>query len=62
MKQSTRTNYKYMYRKYISNGLGKKRLSSIKYSDIKKLYHSLIDEKGFKPNSMEVINTILHPI
>ena len=62
LKQSTRTNYKYMYRKYISNGLGKKRLSSIKYSDIKKLYHSLIDEKGFKPNSMEVINTILHPI
>lgn len=62
LKQSTRTNYKYMYRKYISNGLGKKKLSSIKYSDIKKLYHWLIDEKGFKPNSMEVINTILHPI
>ena len=56
------SNYKYMYRKYISNGLGKKKLSSINYSDIKKLYHSLIDEKGFKPNSMEVINTILHPI
>lgn len=62
LKQSTRTNYKYMYRKYISEELGEKKLSSIKYSDIKRLYHSLIDTKGFKPNSMEVINTILHPI
>lgn len=62
MKQSTRTNYKYMYNKYVSGVLGSKKLSSIKYSDIKRLYNSLIDEHGFKPNSMEVINTILHPI
>ena len=62
LKQSTRTNYKYMYKKYVSDVLGKKKLSSIKYSDIKRLYNSLIDDKGFKPNSMEVINTILHPI
>lgn len=62
LKQSTRTNYKYMYKKYVSGVLGSKKLSSIKYSDIKRLYNSLIDEQGFKPNSMEVINTILHPI
>ena len=62
LKQSTRTNYKYMYRKYVSGVLGAKKLSSIKYSDIVRLYNSLIDEQGFKPNSMEVINTILHPI
>lgn len=62
LKQSTRTNYKYMYQKYIREGLGKKKLSNIKYTDIKRLYNSLIDEKGFKPNSMEVVNNILHPI
>lgn len=62
LKQSTRTNYKYMYRKYISGVLGSKKIANIKYSDIKRLYNSLIDEQGFKPNSMEVVNTILHPI
>lgn len=51
-----------MYKKYVRDGMGKKRISAIKYSDIKKFYNSLIDEKGFKPNSMEIIHTILHPV
>lgn len=62
LKQSTATNYKYMYKKYVSDTLGKKRIASIKYSDIKRFYNSLILEKNFKPNSMEIINTIIHPI
>ena len=62
LKQSTRTNYKYMYTKYVADDLGLKNISSIKYSDIKKFYISLIRERGFKPNSIENINTILHPV
>ena len=62
LKQSTRTNYMYMYKNYVSNVIGKRRIGSIKYSDIKKFYNSLILEKKFKPNSMEIINTILHPV
>lgn len=61
LKQSTRTNYNYMYKNYVSDSLGQKKIGSIKYSDIKAFYNSLIREKGFKPNSMEIINTILHP-
>lgn len=62
LKQSTATNYKYMYKNYVSDTLGKKRIASIKYSDIKRFYNSLILDKKFKPNSMEIINTIIHPI
>lgn len=62
LKQSTRTNYMYMYKNYVRNVIGKRRIASIKYSDIKKFYNSLILEKKFKPNSMEIINTILHPV
>lgn len=62
LKQSTRTNYMYMYKNYVSDVIGKKRIGSIKYSEIKKFYNSLILEKKFKPNSMEIINTILHPV
>jgi hypothetical protein len=61
LKQSTRTNYRYMYKNYVSDSLGLKKIGSIKYSDIKRFYNMLIREKGFKPNSMEIINTILHP-
>lgn len=62
LKQSTRTNYNYMYKNYVHDTLGKKKLSKIKFSDVKAFYNSLIKEKNFKPNSMEIVNTILHPV
>ena len=62
LKQSTRTNYKYMYKKYVQDDFGLKDIASIKYSDFKKFYIHLIKDIGFKPNSMEIIHTILHPI
>lgn len=62
LKQSTRTNYKYMYKKYVRDDLGTKKIVSIKYSDVKKFYIHLIKDVGFKPNSLEIIHTILHPV
>lgn len=62
LKDSTRSNYIYMYDKYIRSEIGQKNITVIKYSDVKKFYMSLIYEKGFKPNSMEIVNTILHPV
>lgn len=62
LKQSTRTNYRYMYNKYVREEIGVRNIASIKYSHIKNFYLSLIHDKDFKPNSMEIIHTILHPI
>ena len=62
LKQSTRTNYKYMYKKYVQDDIGMKNIAEITYSDIKNFYMHLIHDLGFKPNSMEVIHTILHPV
>lgn len=62
LKQSTRTNYKYMYDKYVRDTIGYRKISDIKYSNIKKFYIYLIKDVGFKPNSMETIHTILHPV
>ena len=61
LKPSTRTNYIYMYRKYVREELGSRDIASIKYSDIKKFYGQLL-RHGFKPNSVEIIQTILHPV
>lgn len=61
LKESTRLNYKYMYNKYIRDSLGIRDIASIKYSDIKRFYGELM-KHGFKPNSVENIQTILHPV
>lgn len=61
LKQSTLTNYKYMYNKYVSKTLGKNKITQILYSDILRFYNHLIMNLKFKPNSMEVLHTVLHP-
>lgn len=62
VKDSTRSNYKYMYKRFVWDDLGQRPLTSIKYTDIRRFYNSLINEKGLKPSSMEIIHTILSPI
>ena len=61
IKQSTRTGYKYMYNQFVRNTIGRKRLNTIKYSDIKRFYNSLMTENGFKPSSMDNVNNVIHP-
>lgn len=51
-----------MYEKYVQDTLGIKQIKTIKYSTIYSFYCNLIDNLGFKPNSMETIHTILHPV
>lgn len=62
LKRSTRTNYEYMYKKYVSESLGVKKIGAIKYSHIKAFYNTLICERDFKAGSIENINNILHPV
>ena len=62
LKESTRANYIYMYEKYVQDALGSKKVKDIKYSTIYSFYSGLIDRLGFKPNSMEIIHSILHPV
>lgn len=61
LKESTLTNYKYMYDKYVRGKFGKQRISLIRYSDVRKFYNHLINDLKFKPNSLETIHSLLHP-
>lgn len=61
LKDSTRNNYKYMYKQFVFDDIGRRKVSDIKYSDIKAFYNRLQKEKGLKPNTIENVNTILHP-
>ena len=62
LKSSTRINYLYMYNKYIRNNIGRYAIGKIKYSMLKDFLISLIVDRGFKINSVEIIHTILHPV
>ena len=62
LKASTKTNYCYMFNNYVRDTFGMKKLADVRYSDVKCFYISLINEKNFKPNSMEIIHTLLHPV
>ncbi len=62
LKQSTRTNYKYMYKKYVRDDIGQLKISGIKRSDIKKFYIELIDESKLSSMSVRNIQIILHPV
>lgn len=62
LKPSSRTNYKYMYRRFVRDKIGMQKIANIKYSDIMNFYIRLIREHGLKPKTIESIQTILHPI
>lgn len=62
LKQSTRTNYRYMYDKYVRDEIGAMKIASIKYSTMKKFFNSLIHERDFKVNSTRIVYNILHPV
>lgn len=62
LKQSTRTNYRYMYDKYIRNDIGNLSITTIRYTTVKRFFNHLIHDIGFKPNSVETIHTILNPV
>ena len=61
LKESTRSNYKYMNDKFVRMKFGMRKISLIKYSDIREFYNYLINDLSFKPNSLEIIHSLLHP-
>lgn len=62
LKGKTKANYNYLYNKRVRESIGNERITSLKYSDIKKFYNSLITEGGLKPSSVSCIHTIIHPV
>lgn len=58
---STYANYKYMYDRYVRDDFGKKKISSIKYSDVVYFYEHLLNEHNIKVTTLDSIHCVLHP-
>ncbi len=61
LRETTRQNYKYMYNRFVREGFGRKKIGSVKYSEVLLFYQKLLEEKGMQINTLETIHTILHP-
>lgn len=61
LKPTTMAGYVYTYESYVRDGFGNRKIESIKYTDVKKFYYSLITERGLKATTVEHVHTILHP-
>lgn len=57
--ETTRCNYQTLYDTHIKNGIGRRCITSIKYSDIYKFYMSLSQDKHLKISTIKSINGIL---
>lgn len=42
LKETTKANYLYMYNRFVRNTFGKRKISEIRYSDVKEFYFSLL--------------------
>lgn len=62
IRESTKSNYKYMYGKFIQPTFGKRKVSTIKNGEIKDLYFRLENDNGLKPQTIQILQTILYPI
>lgn len=61
LRETTRSNYIYMYDKYVRETFGKKKIADIKYSDVLQYYLYLLNEEGLALSTLDNINTLLHP-
>lgn len=61
LRETTYTNYTYMYDRFVREGFGKRKIEEIKYSDVLYFYYDLLNDRGLQVNTLETIHTVLHP-
>lgn len=61
LRKSTAVNYDVCYDRYVRSDFGKKRIASIKYSDIIFFYNYLMEDKGLHIGTIKYIQRLLRP-
>ncbi len=61
LRDSTRSNYLYMYDRFVRDTFGMKRLTDVKFSDVLQFYYYLVNECGVAYNTLDTVHGLLHP-
>ena len=62
LKDNTLQNYVYMYKMYVLPQFGKRRISTLVKSDVKRFYNTLADERCLSVSTIDIIHTVLHQV
>ena len=62
LKPTTKSNYLYMYDRFIRDTFGKRNIAEIKYSDVVQFYNQLIEKQELQINTLETVHTLLHDV
>ena len=62
LRETTRSNYIYMFNRFVRDEFGHKLLTEVKYTDVKLFYYHLLNDRGIAINTLDNIHTVLHPI
>lgn len=62
LKQTTKSNYIYMYEHFVKDDFGRRKLRDIRKSDVRRYYNSLLDAKGLKVNTLDGLHTVIHQL
>lgn len=62
IKDSTFKNYIYMYEMFVMPTFGKKRVTLVQRSDVKRFYNGLVDQKVLSITTVDNIHNVLHQV
>ena len=61
LREQTKSNYLYMWNRFVRDSFGKRKIAEIKYSDVVQFYYYLLGERELSVSAVESIHTLLHP-
>lgn len=61
LRESTRVNYMDCYRRYVRSGFGKKKIASIKFTDVLVFYSDLLTEKKLHISTIKYLQRLIRP-
>ena len=62
LRETTRSNYIYMYNRFVRDEFGNRLIADVKYTDVRMFYYHLMNDKNIAVNTLDNIHTIIHPI
>ena len=62
LKDNVKSNYIYLYTKFVQGDIGTRPITELKKSDVKAFYIRLHDEKGLQVNTIDAVHTVLHQV
>lgn len=61
LKPTTKSNYIYTYDHFVRDGFGKLKIGDIHFTDVKKFYYELLEQRRVKATTLDNIHTQIHP-